>query len=223
MNKSYAVRDLKVAEYVAKLYSKQEASLQHIRDAASKAGMPDIHVSPLDALHLEVIVRMLRAKKAVEIGTLAGYSGTAIARALPKDGKLYTFENDSNHAKIANEMFKKSRVSGKVEVLVGPAIKNLKKIEKKGPFDFIFMDADKTGYSAYLDWSVKNLRVGGAIAADNTFAFGNIANPVKTGNVFRDQSVRALRAFNHRLANHPRFVSTILPTGEGLSLAVKIR
>ena len=223
MNKSYSNMDPAISDYVCELYAREEAPMKEIRMRAAKAGLPDIHVSMMDGLHLEILARASGAKKAVEVGTLAGYSGVCIARALPGNGKLYTFEYEPRHAEVARETFKKAGVSNKVQILVGTALKNLKKIESKGPFDFMFIDADKVSYHAYLDWAAKNLRVGGVFAADNTFGFGFIAKPEKINDGWRAENVRALRKFNEIVARHPRFRTTILPTGEGLTAGVKVR
>ncbi len=224
MNKTYAVVVPKISDYVGRLYAGDAARKSETRRRAAKAGLPDIHVGPLDALHLEVLVRAARAKKAVEIGTLAGYSGESIARGLLRGGKLYTFEYDPRHAAVAKETFRRAGLSKRVEVIVGPALKNLKAIESKGPFDFVFIDADKVNYGRYFDWAAKHLRLGGAVAADNTFAFDFIADDAsKIKDERRRKNVRALQVFNRKVARDKRFASTIFPTGEGLTLAVKIR
>lgn len=223
MNKAYSNTDPAISDYAGELYSAEEAPKAEIRSRAAKAGLPDIHVSPMDGLHLHVIARACGAKKAVEIGTLAGYSGVWIAQALPANGKLFTFEYDPRHAKLAEETFRKAGVLSKVDILVGPALQNLGKIEPEGPFDFVFIDADKVNYIAYLEWAAKNLRIGGVLMADNTFAFGLIAEKSRKKLGEHAENVFALREFNQKLANHPKFRSTILPTGEGLSLAVKVK
>lgn len=221
VNKTYSINSPEISDYVGRLYRGYAARKKSVRARASRAGLPDIHVGPMDALHLEVIVRAVRAKKAVEIGTLAGYSGESIARGLAQGGKLYTLECEPKHAAVARETFRKAGLLKRVEILTGPAMESLKRIEAKGPFDFVFIDADKVNYSAYLDWAAKHLRAGGVMAADNTFAFGLIAGDSPIEDPRRNQNVRALRAFNLKVARHPKFVSTILPTGEGLTIAVK--
>lgn len=223
MNKSYSNTDPAISDYVESLYRREEAGKKEIRRRAAREKLPDIHVSMMDGLHLEILARACRAKKAVEIGTLAGYSGVWIAQALPPGGKLYTFEMDPRHAEVAGKTFKNAGVHRKVEIFVGPAQENLKKIEARGPFDFMFIDADKISYPAYLNWAAKHLRVGGIFTADNTFAFGLIAKPSLARGKHETQSVQALRKFNLMVARHPRFRSTILPTGEGLTVGVKVK
>lgn len=193
-----------------------------VRSRAEARGVPAIHVGPFDGLHLEVFTRMLGARNAVEIGTLAGYSGLCILRGLREGGRLYTFEFEPLHAEVARETFARNGFGDHAEILVGPALENLAKIEKHGPFDLVFIDADKVSYPRYFEWAARNLRVGGAILGDNTFAFGMIGDDAFDDAEDR-QTVESLRVFNEKAATDARFRSTILPTGEGLTVAVKIR
>lgn len=222
MEKTFAQTNAAIARYAIETFQPQDEVLKEIITRAAAAGLPDIHVSPMDGLHLEVIARSIGAKKIVEIGTLAGYSGVCLARALPKDGKFFTFEYEAKHAKIAAETFQIAGIAHQTEIFIGAAIENLKKIESQGPFDLIFIDADKISYPAYLEWAATHLRVGGIVLADNTFAFGMIANTNIDPKSEMAPNVNALRKFNQTAATDKRFRSTILPTGEGLTMAVKV-
>ena len=172
----------------------------------------------MDGLHIEVITRALNAKKAVEIGTLGGYSGTCICRGMGPEGKLYTMEINELNASVAKESFVKAGFEKNTEIHLGPALLNLPRINKFGPFDLVFIDADKDNYPNYLRWAAEHLRIGGVVLGDNTFACGEIYEK-SSGK----PSVDALRAFNQECAAGGRFKSTILPTGEGLTFAVKIK
>jgi caffeoyl-CoA O-methyltransferase len=143
-------------------------------------------------------------------------------RALPKDGKLFTFEFNPHHANVAKESFKKAGFENQVEIFVGPALDNLAQIEKEGPFDLVFIDADKVSYSHYLEWAADHLRIGGVVLGDNTFAFGMIAD-ADPRDADKRNSVKALQAFNRDIVSSGRFRATILPTGEGLTMGVKLR
>jgi caffeoyl-CoA O-methyltransferase len=217
MDKGFTLESEGLEDYVDNIFHPEDKVLRDIRMRAAQAGLPDIHVGYMDGLHLEVLVRAFGSKKIVEIGTLAGYSGTCLARGLPKDGKLYTFEYAEPHAKVARETFQLAGLAEKVEIFVGAALENLSKIEAHGPFDLVFIDADKESYSAYFEWSVKNLRSGGTILADNTFAGGQIVDSSPNAS----PRVRALREFNLKAATDPRLRATILPTSDGLTMAVK--
>lgn len=206
-----------VASYLDSLFGPEDAVLAEIRQRSTREGLPEIAVARLDGRHLTAIALAAGAKKIVEIGTLAGYSGVCLARALPHGGRLDTFEFDPKHAKVATESFARASVEKLVHVHVGRAIENLPSIEKHGPFDLVFIDADKVGYPDYLGWSIANLRRGGVILADNVFraAFGTDAN-------WSAESVEALDLFNRELATGGEFVATFLPTVEGLAMGVKI-
>ncbi len=219
MSKAYSNTDPAICAYVEQLYP-EDTILRDIRVRAAQADLPDIHVSSTDGQHLETLTRLIGAKKVVEIGTLAGYSGVRIARSLPDNGKLYTFEFSERHADLAKKSFEQAGVENKVQIYIGPAIERLASVEHFAPFDLVFIDADKEGYQAYLDWAAVHLRVGGAAILDNTFAYGGICDD-RFKDTRSEADVIALRTLNQRLAQDARFISTILPTGEGLTIAVK--
>jgi caffeoyl-CoA O-methyltransferase len=215
--KDYGAKsDDKLARYLTRIFRPEDALLQETRERSLKAGLPGIQVGPMDALHLEVLVRAVGARKAVEIGTLGGYSGIAIARGLGKGGRLHTFELEEKHAEVARESFRKAGVLDRIRVHVGPALERLPDCEEDAPFDLVFIDADKESYPAYLAWAAHHLRVGGVVLGDNAFAFGELAEG-------RGAGPAAMREFNQELSQGGRFRATILPTGEGLAMGVKIR
>ena len=132
------------------------------------------------------------------------FGGFAWYRALPEDGKIYCLEYEPKHAEVSRESFKKAGLSDRAEILVGDALENLPKIEGQGPFDLIFIDADKPGYPAYLEWAMKNLRVGGVVLGDNTFSGGRVADIANETQGPKAETVKAIRAFNRTLATDPR-------------------
>lgn len=217
-----APNDPRLLEYLERTFRPEDPALIEIRERAGRAGLPDIHVGDLDGLHIEILARACGARKAVEIGTLAGYSGLHILRGMAPEGKLFTFEYEPRHAEVARETFRKNGFAERAQLFVGPALENLSKIEKEGPFDLVFIDADKESYPKYLAWADRNLRVGGMVLGDNTLAFGMIADES-----FEDpedeETVRAIREFNSGCGPGTNFKGTLLPTGEGLTVAVKIR
>lgn len=218
MEKELGQNSPEIAKYVDLLLQPEDEVLSSIRVKAIENGLPDIHVARYDARHLEVIVRSMKINNAVEIGTLAGYSGVTILRGLLSPKKLFTFEFSPKHAAIARECFALAGYSTKeVEIFEGEALENLEKITTDGPFDLVFIDADKVNYVNYFKWAKKNLKIGGAVLADNTFAWGNVAK--KTD----DKTVQALQAYNRFVAADPDFRTTIIPTSEGLTFSVKIK
>jgi caffeoyl-CoA O-methyltransferase len=219
--KAYSQADPRVVQYAYEVFKPEDEVLKQVRQAAEAKQLPPIQVGAFDALHLEVLARMANAKRAVEIGTLCGYSGVALARALGVSGKLHTFEIDPIHAEAAQKAFLKADLDAEVVVHVGPAIENLRHIESEGPFDLVFIDADKVSYPKYLAWADKNLRIGGVVIADNTFAWGDIHQLVGL-DPERTLAVQALREFNRTVVESQHYRATILPTSEGLTVAVRI-
>lgn len=213
--------DPRLGVYAETLLSPTDDVLTAVLERCRAANLPAMEMHPMDGQHLEVLVRATNAGKVVEVGTLGGYSGVCIARALPAHGKLFTCEINARHAAIARENFRAAGVDSKVEVLVGPAEQTLSQLSAQGPFDLVFIDADKMGYPNYARWAEEHLRVGGTLVADNTFAWGLVLQE-KIDNPDHALPANAMRAFNLHVGKSPRFVTTLFPTGEGLLVAVKI-
>jgi caffeoyl-CoA O-methyltransferase len=223
MNKKlFGGAETKLVSYVDQTFCPEDTILKEVRDRMERKEFPMIQVGKMDGLHLEVLTRVSGAKKAVEIGTLAGYSGICILRGLGRQGKLYTFELLQSQADEAKENFRRAGFIEQVEIFVGPALEELRKIEKHAPFDLIFIDADKVSYPQYLNWASRFLRVGGVVIADNTFGWGMIAEQ-KIEDEEDAKAVKALREYNSLAAQGGHFRSTILPTGEGLTVSVKVK
>ncbi len=218
--KGFGQSDPNMVQYAYDTFKPEDDILRQVREESERQGLPKIQVGAFDSLHLEILVRLSGAKKAVEIGTLGGYSGIAICRGMGPAGRLTTFELSQHHADVARENFVRAGVLEQVTIHVGPALENLKKAEKDAPFDLVFIDADKVNYPNYFEWSMHHLRVGGAIIADNTFGWGWVNRP-QDAKPDQANAVYALQEFNRRVAESPRFRSTILPTAEGFTLAVK--
>jgi caffeoyl-CoA O-methyltransferase len=219
--KSFACTIPELAQYTLDCFKPEDSVLAEIRERAAQEKLPNIHVGRMDGLHLEVLVRMTGSKKAVEIGSLAGYSGVCIARALPSDGHLHAFELFEKNARVCAESFRRAGCASKITIHQGSALENLKNIEDQGPFDVVFIDADKPNYPGYLAWAEKHLRIGGTIIADNTFAWGLILQD-KFDTESQRKDAEGIRHFNAEVANSPKWRATLLPTGEGLTVAVKI-
>jgi len=217
MNKQFGNDDAQLAAYVAQLYEPEDEALQEIRERAKQAGLPDIQVAALDGRHLEVLARACKARRVVEIGTLGGYSGVSLLRGMGRQGVLDTVEVEPRHAEVARESFRKSGFGRRVRIHVGAAAQVLPRLRKRGPFDLCFIDADKEGYPAYLAWAAENLRKGGLVVLDNAFLFGNLAKSPSG-----DAAIAAMQATHAMLAQGGRFRATVLPTGEGLAVGVKI-
>jgi caffeoyl-CoA O-methyltransferase len=210
--KAYAASHPDIPDYVNDLLQPEDPALARVRRTATEAGLPTIAIGPFDGRHLEVIARAANAKTILEIGTLGGYSGTCLARALPPEGHLHTIEVEPRHAEVARRCFDDAGIADRVTVHVGPALEVLPRLEPLGPFDLVFIDADKGAYPDYLAWSEQHLRIGGTLLADNVFRKPRgrpAAEPV--------------HRFNERLATSDRWRTTLLPIEDGLALAVRIR
>jgi predicted O-methyltransferase YrrM len=202
--------------YLRDTFAVEDEVLKSIRKQTPEKGLPAISVKPEEGRFLQFLVVACGARTAVEIGTLGGYSGTWIARGLPPEGCLITLEKEHHHAMVAEEHFRLAGLEERTRVLVGDAHLLLRQIDAEGPFDFVFIDAEKDGYPEYLDWALAHIRPRGVIAAHNVFRHGAIVDP---GNEeFRTQ---IMRGFNQRLAADPNLISHIFPAGDGLAIAVR--
>ena len=198
----------RIDDYIQDLFTHQDpALLQNLHDA-SAAGLPTINVSPNQGKLLYLIVKIARANRALEIGTLGGYSTTWIARALPQGGKVVTLELRSEHAEVARKNLARAVHGVDVDVRVGPAADLLRSMIASGepPFDVVFIDADKMGYVEYLTLALQLSRPGTVILADNLIRNGLVLDSHPT-----DANAQGARAFNAALAAHPRLESLVVP------------
>jgi len=202
--------------YLRETFAVEDEVLRLIRKQTPEKGLPAISVKPEEGRFLQFLVAACGARTAVEIGTLGGYSGTWITRGLPPDGRLITLEKESHHAAVAEEHFRLAGLEERTRVLVGDAHKLLRELDTDGPVDFVFIDAEKDGYPAYLDWALANTKPGGVIAAHNVFRHGAIVDPNN-----EEARTQIMRGFNQRLAADQNLISHVFPAGDGLAIAVK--
>ncbi len=206
-----------LSDYIHEQFAAEDEALNHIRTETPRRGLPAIQIRPEEGRFLQVLVRATDTVKALEIGTLGGYSGSWIARGLAPGGRLITLEKESAHAQVAQEHFTLAGVSDRVEIIVGDAHDLLPTLAAEAPFDFVFIDAEKSGYPVYFAWALDNVRVGGVIAAHNAFQQGNLLDESQD----EDSGPATMRAFNRRVAGEPRVLSTIFPAGDGMVIAVR--
>src|SRR5262245_5853043 len=198
-----------VDQYIIQQLVPSDPALDAVLEVSSAAGLPAINVSPNQGKLLNLIARLASVRKVLEIGTLAGYSTIWLARALPADGRLITLEYDPKHAEIAGANIKRAGLDEIVELRVGAALDTLPRLaaEGLGPFDLIFIDADKPNTTAYFDWALKLSRQGSLIIVDNVVRDGAVADPKST-----DENVKGMRRFFNRLATGPRVDASALQT-----------
>ncbi len=207
-------------EYIRRLYAAQDGLLGEIANELEKRNVA-IQVGPDEGRLLQLLIAMNGVKTIVEVGTLAGYSAIWMARALPEDGHIYAINKDPEHVQMAQGFFARCECNQKITQLAGDAHKVLPELSPKAPFDMIFIDADKISYPAYLDWAEKNIKKGGLIVADNTFLAGAVLQETPPEDV-APTTWKNMRSFNERLGDKSKYNATIIPTNEGLSVAVKL-
>jgi predicted O-methyltransferase YrrM len=204
-------------EYLARLTRGDDDSLRELKQAAEAAGLPRIWIAPEQASFLQILLRSAGAREVIEVGTLAGYSAIAMARALPEGGRVRTIELEAKHADFAEEWIARSDVAACIEVHRGAGSEVLAGFADASA-DAAFIDADKESYAAYLTACLRIVRPGGLILVDNAFAFGQLFDEGEVG-----ASVAAVRAFNEVMARTPGLQGVILPIGDGLWVAVRDR
>jgi predicted O-methyltransferase YrrM len=201
-------------EYIVATGTRETRAQRELRAETQKLPMAGMQIGPDQGALLQVLVRILRAKRCIEIGTFTGYSALAVALVLPKHGKIICCDVSEEWTSIGRRYWKKARVERKIDLRIGPALETLKGL--KGTFDFAFIDADKPNYWKYYERCLKLLRGGGLVAVDNTLWGGSVIDPGK-----QSESTVALREFNRRVAKDRRVDIALVPIGDGLTLAVK--
>ena len=201
--------------YVAARTAGDDAFLKELKEAARAEGIPAISIAPEQASFMQILLKAARARDVVEVGTLAGYSAIAMARALPAGGQVRTIEFSPRHADFAEQWIGKSDVADRVTVHRGAGADVLPGFADSSA-DAMFLDADKGNYPLYLEHALRIVRPGGLILADNAFAFGELLAESP-----RDREVAAVRAFNDVMAKESRVHGVIVPIGDGLWVGVR--
>ena len=213
---------ISVDRYISDLFLPADPVLDAALAASAAAGLPPISVSPAQGKLLSLLARLQGARRILEIGTLGGYSTIWLARGLAMGGRLITLEAEPAHAEVARANLARAGLSAIVDLRLGKAGETLPQLaaEGGGPFDLIFIDADKTGYPEYLPWALKLSRPGTLIIADNVVRNGAVADPES-----RDPNVQGVRRYNEFLAAEKRVSATVIQTVgskgyDGLAIAV---
>jgi caffeoyl-CoA O-methyltransferase len=211
-----------VDQYISDLFDDQDSSLAATEQSIKENDIPSISISPNQGKFLQLLARMVNAKKILEIGTLAGYSTIWLARALPSNGRLITLEYEPLHAEVAKKNLTRAGLNNIVDIRIGKGLDLLPVLaeEGAGPFDMIFIDADKPPYKEYFDWALKLSRPGTLIVADNVIREGKVLQAKSP-----DEMVSGVKRFNEALASSRAVTATIIQTiGEkehdGMAIAV---
>ena len=201
-------------EYVVAMGTRETREQRELRAETGGLPMGGMQIGADQGALLQALVRILRAKRCIEVGTFTGYSALSVALALPEDGKIVCCDVSEEWTSIARRYWKKAGVEAKIDLRIAPAVETLAKL--KGKYDFAFIDADKPSYWKYYERCLELLREGGLVAVDNTLWGGSV---IQRGD--RSESTVALREFNERVAQDRRVDIALVPIGDGLTLAVK--
>src|SRR5262245_31936986 len=204
----------RVREYVQKVGVTETAVMRQLRAVTRKLPMGGMQISPEQGQFMGLLVRMLGARRCLEVGTFTGYSALAVAGALPKDGTIVCCDVSVEWTDIARKFWGKAGLASKIELRLGPAVETLDKLidtGAAGSFDFAFIDADKSNYDKYYERALTLLRPGGMIGIDNALWSGRVADPK-----IKDKDTAAIRKLNQKIHGDTRVDHSLLPIGDGL-------
>lgn len=209
-------------QYIARLFNDEDEILKQTIESLDKENIPQISVSPNQGKLLQILAGLCNAKKILELGTLGGYSTIWLARALPGNGKIVTVEYEQHHANVAQQNINKAGLADKVDIRVGKAMDILEELinNNEGPFDMIFIDADKPPYTEYFQLALQLSRPGTLIICDNVIREGKVLDENNT-----EEPVKGVQRFNEMLAKNERVTATIFQTvgakeHDGMAIAV---
>ena len=194
--------------------------LRRLREETARDAMARMQIAPEQGQLMQLLVRLMGARRYLEVGVFTGYSSLAVALALPTDGRIVACDVSESWTKVARRYWDEAGVTEKIDLRLAPALQTLDGLiagGASGSFDFAFIDADKTSYRAYYERALTLIRVGGLIAVDNTLWEGRVAEPK-----VRDADTQAIRDFNQHLRDDQRVHLCLIPIGDGLSLALKL-
>ena len=202
--------------YLVRSGSRQDEVLARLAKETAALPMGLMQVAPEEGALLTLLVKTLRAKNAVEVGTFTGYSSLCIARGLPPDGRLLALDVSEEWTATARRYWKEAGVAGKIDLKLAPALETLRSLPEEERFEFAFIDADKVNYVAYYEEILKRLRQGGLVVVDNVLWGGSVIDQED-----RKDSTLAIRDFNTRIADDRRVDLVMLPVSDGITIARK--
>lgn len=218
-NKTFTLSDDLYA-YLFEHSVREPDILRRLREETGRDSMARMQIAPEQGQLMQLLVRLMGARRYLEVGVFTGYSSLAVALALPADGRILACDVSDTWTKVARKYWAEAGVADKIDLRLAPALQTLDGLiaaGAAGSFDFTFIDADKTSYRAYYERALTLVRVGGLIAVDNTLWEGRVADPKA-----RDVDTLAIRDFNRHLRDDRRVHLCLVPIGDGLSLALKL-
>jgi len=218
-NKTLTLDD-RLYDYLLSVSLREPELLAQLRQETDLHPFSQMQIAPEQGQLMALLIRLMGATNAIEIGVFTGYSSLCIALALPPYGKLIACDLNEDYTAIARRYWQAAGVSNKIDLRIAPALQTLDTLldeEEAGAFDFVFIDADKQNYLHYYDRALQLLRPGGLVAIDNVLWGGSVADPKA-----QDQDTQAIRSFNEFLHQDERVMLSLVPIGDGLTLAVKL-
>ncbi len=206
-------------EYLRNVSLREPALLARLREETSRLERANMQIAPEQGQFMALLIELLDVRRALEIGTFTGYSALVVALAMPSDGRLIACDLSEEWTAIGRRYWEEAGVADKIDLRLGPALATLDELlaaDAADSFDFVFIDADKTGYDDYYERSLRLLRAGGMIAIDNVLWNGNVYDLS-----IDDPDIVAIRALNEKLHTDERVSISLVPIGEGLTLARK--
>ncbi|HEX2549809.1 MAG TPA: class I SAM-dependent methyltransferase [Gammaproteobacteria bacterium] len=207
-------------QYLQKYSLREGEIFKKLREKTHKMSMSQMQISPEQGQFMQLLMRLMGARKTLDIGVFTGYSTLSVAVALPEDGKVIGCDTNVEWTKMAKQYWEMAGVSHKIDLRLAPAVETLDLLIKNGEagtFDFAFIDANKANYAIYYEQSLQLLRIGGLIMVDNVLWDGKVADLD-----VQDDNTKTIRAFNEKLHNDPRIMLSMLPVGDGITLALKV-
>ena len=206
-------------DYLSSVSLREPGVLRRLREETAKMPQHNMQIGPEQGQFMALLIELTGARKCLEVGTFTGYSALAVALALPDDGRLIACDISEEFTARGKPFWEEAGVAGKIDLRIGPALDTLDALiegGESGTFDFAFIDADKVNYLGYFQRALDLARPGGLICVDNVLWNGAVADPSRN-----DEDTEAIRAFNAALTNDPRISLSMLPMGDGLTLARK--
>ncbi|PLZ95686.1 SAM-dependent methyltransferase [Fischerella thermalis CCMEE 5268] len=221
MNNKALGLDKALYDYLLSVSLREPEILTQLRQETAQYSMATMQIAPDQGQFLALLVKLIAAKKTLDIGVFTGYSSLVVALALPADGKVVACDIDEEYTAIARRYWQKAGVADKINLYLAPALETLEKLIAAGEaetFDFAFIDADKSNYDNYYELALQLVRPGGLIAIDNVLWSGRVADPQ-----VQDNRTNKIRAFNQKLYQDQRVTLSMLAIADGLTLAMKVR
>ena len=212
--------DDRLQDYIRAHSTREHPVLAELREATAGMKHAGMQISPEQGQLMALLARLVKARRAIEVGVFTGYSSLSVALALPDDGKLVACDVSEEWTSMARRFWEKAGVARKIDLRLAPAQGTLDQLianGEAGSYDFAFIDADKSRYMAYYERCLTLLRTGGLIVVDNTLWSGAVADPAK-----QDEDTEAIRAFNDAVHRDKRVAMSLLPIGDGVTLATKL-